>query len=138
MGTDESIDTPVTLKMSDIEHQPEGSLSQDAMPIDEMGINEESNASGGHNVAVANNVVSDEEQLEIESVGSSELYAGMSSSESSTSRLEEVKPTPKLPEKQARAKAKVKVKASNQKIVSQLAMMAAVENIEVAKDTAWR
>ena len=136
MGTDESIDMPVTLKMSGIEHQPEGSLSQDAMPIDEMGIDEESNASGGCNVAVANNVVSDEERLEIESAGSSELYAGMSSSESSTSRLKEAKPTPKLPEKQA--KAKVKVKASNQKIVSQLAMMAAVENVEVAKDTAWR
>ena len=104
------------------------------MPIDKMDVDEESNASGSHNIA--DNVVSGEEGLKIESEGSSESYAGMSLSlslpESSPSRFKEVKPTLKPPEKQA--KVKVKVKASNHKIVSQSVMMAAVENVEVAKE----
>ena len=127
------MDTPVTLKMSDIEHQPETSLGRDAMPIDKMDVDEESNASGGRNVA--NNVVSGEEGLEIESEGSSESYARISSSslESSPSGFKGAGPTLKPPQNQAKGKAKAKAKASNHKIVSQV-MMAAVENIEVAEE----
>lgn len=141
MGMDESIVMPVTLKMSDIEHQPGASSAWDAMPIDKMDVDEELNASGSCNVA--DNVLAGEEGLEIESEGSSESYAGMSSSssESSPSGFEEAGPTLKPPENQAKGKAKAKVKAkakakakaSNHKIVSQVTM-AAVENVEVAEE----
>jgi hypothetical protein len=131
---DEPTEMPVTLKLSDIEHQAEPDCGKcnvgDAMAIDTMDVDEESHADGDRSVA-DNLVPSDIEERPqtLESGDSSESFAGESSSSSSASGFEEAGPMPEQPTKR-KAGAK---KKSNRKIVSQ-SVTAAVQHVKVAKE----